>query len=194
LAGKSIALAVIDHIVSTTAIVVPVKRVIEVLRKVHAFASADGQSTIFMIAIFSHCSVFQHGVERVLVDGAHAPGSISLHIPSLGADYYVGNIHKCTLSHCFRANHSTHFCLRLAHRDVCARLLRAAVRGLYRRPAEHASAHSEPQLGTGVQLSADIILVFTPERLKHLHGLVGECSMLGTKDYASHCVVYDAVL
>jgi hypothetical protein len=27
-----------------------------------------------------------------------------------------------------------------------------------------------------------------------MQGLVGECSMLGTKDYASHCVVYDAVM
>lgn len=60
-------LAILDHIVSETGQVWPLAPVIAALK-------ARG------------CVV--------LVDGAHAPGHIPLHVPALGADLYVGNLHK----------------------------------------------------------------------------------------------------
>lgn len=60
-------LAVIDHITSGSAIVLPVQRIVAVC---HA---AD---------------------VPVLIDGAHALGQIDLDLSSIGADWYVGNSHK----------------------------------------------------------------------------------------------------
>ena len=65
--GPRCRLAVLDHIASLTALVFPVREMAE------------------------RCQ--RKGVP-VLVDGAHAPGAIEVDIPSLGVDYYTGNLHK----------------------------------------------------------------------------------------------------
>ncbi len=60
-------LAIVDHISAETAIVFPLAEIAAALKSL--------------------------GV-AVLGDGAHAPAQIPLNIPSLGVDWYVGNLHK----------------------------------------------------------------------------------------------------
>jgi isopenicillin-N epimerase len=60
-------LVIVDHVTAQTALVMPVAE------------------------IAAECRA--RGV-AVLVDGAHAPGSIAVDIPSLGVDYYSANLHK----------------------------------------------------------------------------------------------------
>ena len=60
-------LLLIDHITSPTALVYPAHKLIGLARDVGAVS---------------------------LVDGAHAPGQLALDLDALGADFYVGNLHK----------------------------------------------------------------------------------------------------
>ena len=60
-------LAVIDHITSQSALILPIAEITEAF---HARGVA------------------------VLADGAHGPGAIPLDLPSLGVDWYVANLHK----------------------------------------------------------------------------------------------------
>ncbi|MCO4744058.1 MAG: aminotransferase class V-fold PLP-dependent enzyme [Proteobacteria bacterium] len=60
-------LAIVDHIASDTGLLLPIAEIAAICR--------------------------DRGV-LLLVDGAHAPGSIHLDIEAIGADLYVGNLHK----------------------------------------------------------------------------------------------------
>ena len=60
-------LLIVDHVTSPTASIMPVA-------ELAALARAAGA--------------------RVLVDGAHAPGMLSLDVSAIGGDWYVGNCHK----------------------------------------------------------------------------------------------------
>ena len=64
-------LLIVDHIVSTLAVVLPLSNLI--------------------------ARAHQRGI-AILVDGAHAPGMLPLQLDALGADWYCGNAHKWMLA------------------------------------------------------------------------------------------------
>ncbi|OWM75472.1 L-cysteine desulfhydrase [Punica granatum] len=66
--GRTVRLAIIDHITSMPSVLLPVKDLVRVCR--------------------------EEGVERVFVDAAHAIGSVNVDVKEIGADFYVSNLHK----------------------------------------------------------------------------------------------------
>ena len=67
LAQSGVKLAVLDHITSATGLVMPIEE---------------------MVGLCGEAGV------PVLVDGAHVPGHMPLSLDRIGADWYVGNLHK----------------------------------------------------------------------------------------------------
>jgi isopenicillin-N epimerase len=65
--GPRTRLVILDHVSSPTAVVFPVRQLTSLSHEAGA---------------------------KVLIDGAHAPGMLSLDIPAIDADWYVGNCHK----------------------------------------------------------------------------------------------------
>jgi isopenicillin-N epimerase len=65
--GPRTQLVILDHVSSPTAIVFPVRELTALCHEAGA---------------------------KVLIDGAHAPGMLSLDIPAIGVDWHVGNCHK----------------------------------------------------------------------------------------------------
>jgi isopenicillin-N epimerase len=65
--GPRSRLVILDHVSSLSAVVFPVRELTSLCHEAGA---------------------------NVLIDGAHAPGMLSLDIPAIGADWYVGNCHK----------------------------------------------------------------------------------------------------
>ncbi|XP_057964029.1 L-cysteine desulfhydrase [Malania oleifera] len=66
--GRSVRLAIIDHITSMPCVLIPVRELVRVSR--------------------------EEGVDQVFVDAAHAIGSVPVDVKEIGADFYVSNLYK----------------------------------------------------------------------------------------------------
>jgi len=69
--GPRTRLAIVDHVTSPTALVLPVAQIAARCREADV---------------------------PVLVDGAHGPGAIAFDLPATGADWYTGNLHKWAMA------------------------------------------------------------------------------------------------
>jgi len=139
-------LVVVDHVTAQTALIMPVAEIAAACRA--------------------------RGIP-VLVDGAHAPGSIAVDIPALGVDYYSANLHKWA--------HAPRSCGILWAAPPCQQALRHPVvswgsgKGFLREFEWHATADPTPYLAAveGVALlrewSFDAVLAY-------MHGLANDAA------------------
>ncbi len=76
-----------DHIVSDL-----IKGISEKTRVI--FISHITSSTAMIFPVARICKIARQNHILTVIDGAHAPGQIDLNLDELGADFYVGNLHK----------------------------------------------------------------------------------------------------